>query len=73
MDFFQTNVLPVNPDSDNVVLLFTGAVRLVDALQTVTPPPKIVPAIADSDIPSKFPKGHTRIKPYLRMTPQPNL
>ncbi len=33
----------------------------------------IVPAIKDEDIPAKFPKGHTRIKPYLRMTPQPNL
>ena len=33
----------------------------------------IVPAIKDEDIPARFPKGHTRIKPYLRMTPQPNL
>jgi len=33
----------------------------------------IVPAIKDEDIPAKFPKGHQRIKPYLRMTPQPNL
>jgi thioredoxin-dependent peroxiredoxin len=32
----------------------------------------IVPAIKDEDIPAKFPKGHTTIKPYLRMTPQPN-
>ncbi len=32
----------------------------------------IVPAIKDEDIPAKFPKGHTRIKYYLRMTPQPN-
>ncbi|MGB3179853.1 MAG: peroxiredoxin [Cyclobacteriaceae bacterium] len=32
----------------------------------------IAPAIADEDIPSKFPKGHKRIKPYLRTTPQPN-
>jgi len=32
----------------------------------------IAPAIKDEDIPAKFPKGHTRIKPYLRMTPQPN-
>lgn len=32
----------------------------------------ITPAIKDEDIPSKFPKGHTPIKPYLRMTPQPN-
>lgn len=33
----------------------------------------ISPSIADEDIPAKFPKGHTRIKPYLRTTPQPNL
>ncbi len=32
----------------------------------------ISPSIADADIPGKFPKGHTRIKPYLRTTPQPN-
>lgn len=33
----------------------------------------IVPAVKDEDVPAKFPKGHTRIKPYLRTTPQPNL
>jgi alkyl hydroperoxide reductase subunit AhpC len=33
----------------------------------------IAPAIKDEEIPARFPKGHTRIKPYLRMTPQPNL
>jgi hypothetical protein len=32
----------------------------------------IVPAVKDEDIPAKFPKGHTVVKPYLRMTPQPN-
>lgn len=32
----------------------------------------IVPAVKDEDIPAKFPKGHTRVKPYLRLTPQPN-
>ena len=32
----------------------------------------IVPAVSDADIPAKFPKGHTKIKPYLRTTPQPN-
>jgi alkyl hydroperoxide reductase subunit AhpC len=32
----------------------------------------IVPSIKDEDIPAKFPKGHTVIKPYLRTTPQPN-
>jgi len=32
----------------------------------------ISPAVKDADIPANFPKGHTRIKPYLRYTPQPN-
>ena len=32
----------------------------------------IVPTLADEEIPDKFPKGHTVIKPYLRYTPQPN-
>ena len=33
----------------------------------------VVPAVPTSDIPQKFPKGHTIIKEYLRTTPQPNL
>lgn len=33
----------------------------------------ITAAVKDEDIPAKFPKGHKRIKPYLRTTPQPNL
>ena len=33
----------------------------------------ISPAITNEEIPSLFPKGHKEIKPYLRMTPQPNL
>jgi len=33
----------------------------------------VVPAIKTEDIPAKFPKGFKEIKPYLRMTPQPNL
>lgn len=32
----------------------------------------ISPSISDEEIPSRFPKGHQRIKPYLRTTPQPN-
>jgi len=32
----------------------------------------IVPAVKDEDVPSKFPKGHRAVKPYLRFTPQPN-
>jgi len=33
----------------------------------------ITPAVKTEDIPQKFPKGHTIIKPYLRTTPQPNI
>jgi len=32
----------------------------------------VVPAIKTEDIPAKFPKGFTLVKPYLRLTPQPN-
>jgi len=32
----------------------------------------ISPSIADEDVPTRFPKGHKVIKPYLRTTPQPN-
>jgi alkyl hydroperoxide reductase subunit AhpC len=33
----------------------------------------ILPSVAVADVPGKFPKGHTVIKPYLRTTPQPDL
>jgi alkyl hydroperoxide reductase subunit AhpC len=33
----------------------------------------IVPAVTNEQIPALFPKGYKQIKPYLRMTPQPNL
>ena len=32
----------------------------------------IVPAVSDEDAKQKFPKGWKAIKPYLRVTPQPN-
>ncbi|MDA0336147.1 MAG: peroxiredoxin [bacterium] len=32
----------------------------------------VVPALSDEEATAKFPKGFTRIKPYLRVTPQPN-
>jgi alkyl hydroperoxide reductase subunit AhpC len=32
----------------------------------------VVPAIPTEDIPAKFPKGYIAVKPYLRITPQPN-
>ena len=33
----------------------------------------VVPASKTEDIPAKFPKGFKEVKPYLRMTPQPDL
>lgn len=33
----------------------------------------ITPAVKDEEIEAKFPKGYTKVKPYLRVTPQPNL
>lgn len=65
---------------------FDELLRVIDSLQltanySVATPANwkhgedvvIAPAIKDEDIPAKFPKGHKRIKPYLRTTPQPNL
>jgi alkyl hydroperoxide reductase subunit AhpC len=33
----------------------------------------VVPAVSTEEIPKLFPKGFKEIRPYLRMTPQPNL
>lgn len=33
----------------------------------------IVPSVSNEQIPELFPKGYTEVKPYLRMTPQPNV
>lgn len=65
---------------------FLEILRVIDSLQltanySVATPAEwqngqdvvIAPAIKDEDIPAKFPKGHKRIKFYLRTTPQPNL
>jgi alkyl hydroperoxide reductase subunit AhpC len=32
----------------------------------------IVPAVSNEDAKEKFPKGFTEVRPYLRLTPQPN-
>ena len=32
----------------------------------------ISPSVSNEEIPALFPKGHTEIKPYLRMTPMPD-
>jgi thioredoxin-dependent peroxiredoxin len=65
---------------------FDEILRVIDSLQltagySVATPANwkngddviITMAVKDEDIAAKFPKGHTRIKPYLRTTPQPNL
>lgn len=65
---------------------FDELLRVIDSLQltayhSVATPANwkqgedvvVVPSIKTEDIPAKFPKGHTVIKPYLRTTPQPNL
>lgn len=64
---------------------FNEILRVIDSLQltadySVATPADwidgedviVVPAIKTEDIPSKFPKGYKEIKPYLRVTPQPN-
>ena len=33
----------------------------------------IVPAVSDAEADKAFPKGYRKVKPYLRLTPQPNL
>jgi alkyl hydroperoxide reductase subunit AhpC len=65
---------------------FDEILRVIDSLQltagfSVATPANwqqgedviISTAVKDEDIAAKFPKGHTKIKPYLRTTPQPNL
>jgi thioredoxin-dependent peroxiredoxin len=32
----------------------------------------VAPALSDDEATDKFPKGYTTLKPYLRLTPQPN-
>lgn len=63
---------------------FDELLRVIDSLQltaaySVATPANwkqgedvvIAPAVKDEEIPQKFPKGYTKIKPYLRITPQP--
>jgi len=64
---------------------FQEILRVIDSLQltayySVATPANwkdgedvvVVPAIKTEDIPAKFPKGFREVKPYLRLTPQPN-
>ncbi|SFB11984.1 peroxiredoxin [Algoriphagus aquimarinus] len=65
---------------------FDELLRVIDSLQltanySVATPANwkqgedvvVSPGIKTEDIAAKFPKGHKVIKPYLRMTPQPDL
>ena len=65
---------------------FDEILRVIDSLQLTAKYSVATPAnwkhgqdviitatVKDEDVPAKFPKGHKRIKPYLRTTPQPNL
>ena len=64
---------------DEVLRVLDG-LQLTDGYQVATPgnwkdgdDVVIVPSITDpKEIAEKFPKGHTELRPYLRMTPQPN-
>jgi len=64
---------------------FDELLRVIDSLQltanySVATPANwqdgddciVVPALSDDDAKEKFPKGFTPVKPYLRITPQPN-
>lgn len=64
---------------------FEELIRVIDSLQLTAKYSVATPAdwkngedvvvglsIKTEDIPEKFPKGHKVIKPYLRMTPQPD-
>ncbi len=65
---------------------FDEIIRVIDSLQLTANYSVATPAnwkngedviistgVKDEDVAAKFPKGHTRVKPYLRTTPQPNL
>lgn len=62
------------------ILRVLDALQLTDQYQVATPGNwkdgddcVIVPSLTDpEEIKKKFPKGHKELRPYLRMTPQPN-
>ncbi|MBU6459961.1 MAG: peroxiredoxin [Proteobacteria bacterium] len=63
------------------ILRVIDSLQLTDNYQVATPADwqqgdecVIVPSIKDpEEIQTKFPQGYRQLKPYLRMTPQPNL
>ena len=61
------------------ILRVIDSLQLTSGFQVATPANwmdgedvVILPAVPDSEVPGKFPKGHKAIRPYLRVTPQPN-
>lgn len=65
---------------------FDEILRVIDSLQltanySVSTPANwkhgddvvIAGTIPDEEIPTRFPKGYKKLKPYLRLTPQPNI
>lgn len=64
----------------NEILRVIDSLQLTSDYQVATPANwqqgedvVIIPAVKDEEIEDKFPKGHKSVKPYLRITPQPNL
>jgi alkyl hydroperoxide reductase subunit AhpC len=64
----------------NEILRVIDSLQLTDSHQVATPVNwtngedcVVVPSIPTEEARSKFPKGITEIRPYLRLTPQPNL
>ena len=62
------------------ILRVIDSLQLTDHHQVATPvnwkhgdPCVVVPSIPTEEARVKFPKGVTEVKPYLRLTPQPNL
>lgn len=63
----------------NEVLRLLDSLQLTDGYKVATPvnwtdgeDVIVVPSLSDADADRLFPKGYTKIKPYLRTTPQPN-
>jgi len=63
----------------NEVLRLLDSLQLTDGYKVATPvnwtdgeDVIVVPSLSDADADKLFPKGYTKIKPYLRTTPQPN-
>jgi alkyl hydroperoxide reductase subunit AhpC len=63
----------------NEILRVIDSLQLTDNFKVATPANwkngddcVIVPAVSDEDAKTRFPKGWRALRPYLRMTPQPN-